>query len=104
MKKSTLICLLLTMMVGFVKAQDLKRKNVPTIVQAALAKKYHEATKVSWEKKRRGIMKLTGAESLERIIPQYSLRRDICGVRKGNSDNWLTCGSRTICCSALQRR
>jgi hypothetical protein len=38
--------------VGFVKAQDLKRKNVPANVQAALAKKYPEATKVSWEKEK----------------------------------------------------
>ncbi|MGZ3755238.1 MAG: PepSY-like domain-containing protein [Mucilaginibacter sp.] len=35
-----------------VKAQDLKAKDVPGVVKAALAKKYPEATKVGWEKEK----------------------------------------------------
>jgi len=34
------------------KAQDLKTKDVPAVVKSALAKKYPEATKVSWEKEK----------------------------------------------------
>ena len=33
-------------------AQDIKAKDVPTVVKEALAKKYPKATKVSWEKEK----------------------------------------------------
>ncbi|MGY4539867.1 PepSY-like domain-containing protein [Mucilaginibacter gilvus] len=51
MKKIAMLFLLL-IMVGFVKAQDLKSKNVPAIIKTALSKKYPEAAKVSWEKEK----------------------------------------------------
>ncbi len=35
-----------------VAAQDIKTKDVPTIVKEALAKRYPAATKVSWEKEK----------------------------------------------------
>jgi hypothetical protein len=34
------------------KAQDLKEKDVPEVVKSALAKKYPDAKKVSWEKEK----------------------------------------------------
>ena len=34
------------------QAQDIKAKAVPEVVKSALAKKYPEATKVSWEKEK----------------------------------------------------
>jgi hypothetical protein len=37
---------------GGVTAQDLKSKNVPQVVKAALVSKYPQATKVSWEKEK----------------------------------------------------
>jgi len=37
---------------GSLKAQDLKTTAVPAVVKEALAKKYPEATKVSWEKEK----------------------------------------------------
>ncbi len=44
--------LLFTAFANSAKAQDLKEKNVPEVVKAALAKKYPEAKKVSWEKEK----------------------------------------------------
>jgi len=35
-----------------VKAQDLKEKDVPEVVKSALAKKYPDVKKVSWEKEK----------------------------------------------------
>jgi len=43
----TLICATLALM-----AQDVKPKDVPAKVKAALAKKYQAATKVNWEKEK----------------------------------------------------
>ena len=38
---------------GFaVTAQDLKSKDVPSVAKTALAQKYPQATKVSWEKEK----------------------------------------------------
>ncbi len=37
---------------GNVMAQDLKSSAVPSVVKTALAKKYPEAAKVSWEKEK----------------------------------------------------
>jgi hypothetical protein len=43
---------MLTMVTAVAFSQDLKTKDVPGVVKAALAKKYPEATKVSWEKEK----------------------------------------------------
>ena len=53
MKKGILFALLLAgTLNGIVAAQDLKDKDVPSSVKAAFAKKYPNATKVSWEKEK----------------------------------------------------
>ncbi len=53
MKKLMLSAMLLaTTITGVVTAQDLKEKDVPTIVKAAFVKKYPDAKKVSWEKEK----------------------------------------------------
>ena len=48
MKKTLLLGLMAAAALN-VKAQNLKAKDVPEAVKAALAKKYPEATKVGWE-------------------------------------------------------
>lgn len=53
MKKIMLSAILIAGTVtGIVIAQDLKEKDVPAAVKTALAKKYPNATKVSWEKEK----------------------------------------------------
>jgi Putative beta-lactamase-inhibitor-like, PepSY-like len=52
MKRRSILFPLLIAMTGVVKAQDLKSKDVPAVVKSALAKKYPEAAKISWEKEK----------------------------------------------------
>jgi hypothetical protein len=52
MKTTLLIGLAMILAVANLKAQDLKTKDVPAAVKAALAKKYPEAAKVGWEKEK----------------------------------------------------
>src|SRR5476649_2687893 len=52
MRKKILLLIVLTLAIIGVKAQDLKTKDVPAVVKSALAKKYPEAGKVSWEKEK----------------------------------------------------
>src|SRR5476649_1695789 len=52
MRKKILLLIVLTLAIIGVKAQDLKTKDVPAVVKSALAKKYPEANKVSWEKEK----------------------------------------------------
>jgi len=52
MKKTLLLAFMAIALSANLNAQDLKAKQVPTVVKAALAKKYPEATKVSWEKEK----------------------------------------------------
>ena len=52
MKKKPVLFLLLSLMVTAAAAQDLKTKDVPAVVQSALAKKYPEAAKIGWEKEK----------------------------------------------------
>jgi hypothetical protein len=49
MKISCLLLILFMMMTHLATGQDLKEKDVPANVKAALAKKYPTAQKVSWE-------------------------------------------------------
>jgi hypothetical protein len=52
MRKKLLLSMIIVLAVMTVSAQDLKSKDVPAVVKAALAKKYPEAAKVSWEKEK----------------------------------------------------
>jgi len=53
-------------------AQDLKTKNVPEIVKAALMKKYPKATKVSWEKEKGNYEANWGGRSGEDTSVQFT--------------------------------
>lgn len=52
MKSKLLLATLIALASGSLKAQDLKASAVPAVVKEALAKKYPEAAKVSWEKEK----------------------------------------------------
>lgn len=52
MKKKFELLMVLGFASGVVMAQDLKSKDVPAVVKAALVSKYPAATKVSWEKEK----------------------------------------------------
>jgi hypothetical protein len=52
MRKQLLLSIVIVLAILNVKAQDLKTKDVPAVVKSALAKKYPEAAKVSWEKEK----------------------------------------------------
>ena len=52
MKKKLWFAAIAIAVTANVKAQDLKAKDVPEVVKAALTKKYPEATKVGWEKEK----------------------------------------------------
>jgi hypothetical protein len=52
MKKKLLFAAITFFIAGNVMAQDLKSSAVPSVVKTALAKKYPEAAKVSWEKEK----------------------------------------------------
>lgn len=50
--KNVVLAAALVLAAGALQAQDLKSKDVPAVVKQALAKKYPEAAKVSWEKEK----------------------------------------------------
>ncbi len=52
MKKAFVLAVAIALAAGGLKAQDLKAKDVPSVVKEALMKKYSEAAKVSWEKEK----------------------------------------------------
>jgi hypothetical protein len=52
MMKKLLFAGIALVVTGNVMAQDLKSSAVPSVVKTALAKKYPEAAKVSWEKEK----------------------------------------------------
>jgi len=52
MKKAFVLAAIILAVTGGLKAQDLKAKEVPTVVKEAFMKKYPEAAKVSWEKEK----------------------------------------------------
>ncbi len=55
-----------------VKAQDIKTKDVPVNVKEALAKKYPNATKVSWEKEKGNYEANWGGKSGEDTSVQFT--------------------------------
>jgi hypothetical protein len=52
MSKRLLLVIVIVFAIMHGKAQDLKTKDVPAVVKSALAKKYPQANKVSWEKEK----------------------------------------------------
>ncbi|QEM06155.1 hypothetical protein DIU31_022535 [Mucilaginibacter rubeus] len=52
MKKKLLFGVIAFLIAGNVMAQDLKSSAVPSVVKAALANKYPQVTKVTWEKEK----------------------------------------------------
>ena len=50
--KKIVLAAAIALITGDLQAQDLKAKDVPAVVREALAKKYPEAIKVSWEKEK----------------------------------------------------
>ncbi|MES2111655.1 MAG: PepSY-like domain-containing protein [Bacteroidota bacterium] len=52
MKKVFVLTVVALLAAAGLRAQDLKAKDVPAAAKEALAKKYPEATKVSWEKEK----------------------------------------------------
>ena len=72
MKKTAFI---LTAILGFAltaNAQDIKTKDVPGAVKEALAKKYPQATKVSWEKEKENYEANWGGKSGEDTSVQFT--------------------------------
>ena len=72
MKKNLVTAILLVAAVGAVKSQDIKTKDVPAIVKAALKKKYPEATKVGWEKEKGNYEANWGGKSGEDNSVQFT--------------------------------
>jgi hypothetical protein len=54
------------------KAQDLKAKDVPAVIKEALAKRYPEAAKVSWEKEKGNYEANWGGKDGEANSVQYT--------------------------------
>jgi uncharacterized protein YxeA len=72
MKKTILCALAITVLTGIATAQDLKSKDIPTVVKEALAKKYPNATKVSWEKEKGNYEANWGGKSGEDTSVQFT--------------------------------
>ena len=72
MKKTILCALAITVLAGIATAQDLKSKDIPTVVKEALAKKYPNATKVSWEKEKGNYEANWGGKSGEDTSVQFT--------------------------------
>lgn len=66
MKRNLLSAALVALMAtSTLMAQDLKSKDVPSVVKSALIKKYPSATKVSWEKEKTNFEANWGGKSGE---------------------------------------
>jgi hypothetical protein len=72
MKRSVLFIFAFTAFAGNFKARDMKSKNVPAAVKEALAKKYPNATKVSWEKESGNYEANWGGKSGEDTSVQFT--------------------------------
>jgi len=72
MKKTALFLLVAMGLNYYSKAQDLKTKDVPAVVKQALAKKYPNATKVSWEKEKGNYEANWGGKSGEDTSVQFT--------------------------------
>jgi hypothetical protein len=72
MKKTILLSLATATFTGGAMAQDLKAKDVPTVVKEALLKKYPHAIKVSWEKEKGNYEASWGGRSGEDTSVQFT--------------------------------
>ena len=72
MKKALTITAVVALAVGSLQAQDLKTKDVPAVVKEALAKKYPEAAKVTWEKEKGNYEANWGGKSGEDNSVQFT--------------------------------
>lgn len=72
MKKRFLFAALIAFANGSAGAQDIKASAVPAVVKEALAKKYPEATKVSWEKEKGNYEANWGGKSGEDNSVQFT--------------------------------
>lgn len=72
MKKKLLFAAITFFIAGNVMAQDLKSSAVPSVVKTALAKKYPEAAKVSWEKEKGNYEANWGGKSGEDTSVQFT--------------------------------
>lgn len=72
MKKAAFILPAIFAFAVGVYAQDIKTKDVPTVVKEALTKKYPRATKVSWEKEKGNYEANWGGKSGEDTSVQFT--------------------------------
>jgi hypothetical protein len=72
MKKIILFSAIVAFATSYASAQDLKSEDVPTVVKAALAKKYPNATKVTWEKEKGNYEANWGGKSGEDTSVQFT--------------------------------
>lgn len=72
MKKAAFILPVIFAFAVSAYAQDIKTKDVPTVVKEALAKKYPQATKVSWEKEKGNYEANWGGKSGEDTSVQFT--------------------------------
>jgi len=72
MKRKLLLAAFVALISSSVSAQDLKTSAVPALVKEALAKKYPEATKVSWEKEKGNYEANWGGKSGENNSVQFT--------------------------------
>ena len=72
MKRSILSILIIAFFAVNATAQDIKAKDVPPAVKEALAKKYPNATKVSWEKEKGNYEANWGGKSGEDTSVQFT--------------------------------
>ncbi|HVW13031.1 MAG TPA: PepSY-like domain-containing protein [Mucilaginibacter sp.] len=72
MKKIVLSAVLLSAIIGSIKAQGNKSSTVPAVVKKALMKKYPEATKVTWEKEKGNYEANWGGKSGEDMSVQFT--------------------------------
>jgi hypothetical protein len=71
--KTTILCAMaFVALIGSVRAQDIKTKEVPAVVKDALAKKYPNATKISWEKEKGNYEANWGGKSGEDTSVQFT--------------------------------
>lgn len=72
MKRTILFSAVILFAANYTFAQDLKSKNVPEMVKAALAKKYPKAAKVTWEKEKGNYEANWGGKSGEDTSVQFT--------------------------------
>src|ERR1700743_3452681 len=70
--KKMILAVAVVLTAGSLKAQDLKPKDVPTVVKETLTKKYPEAAKVSWEKEKGNYEANWGGKSGEDNSVQFT--------------------------------